>query len=200
MQRRLIALALCTQILLACGQQGPQPIEDVAVVDRPMPTTGAEPAERFALRSAARPGNEAPAFRYRLPDGWSQGAATPMRLIDLDAPGDVHCWVTRLSGDGGGLLRNLNRWRGEMGAEPMQATEIADLEQIELLGSDVPLLALHGRYQGRGGAPIDDAALRACATRYRGSLVSVKMVGPAAAVAEQEQAFRSFCASLEAPQ
>ena len=51
-----------------------------------------------------------------------------MRLASFDIPdaagnGDVS--ISKLSGNGGGLLANVNRWRGQVGLAPLEAGALA---------------------------------------------------------------------------
>ena len=65
---------------------------------------------------------------WQVPSGWKAAGPKPMRLASFDFPdaagnGDVS--ISKLSGNGGGLLANVNRWRGQVGLAPLEAAALA---------------------------------------------------------------------------
>ena len=65
---------------------------------------------------------------WQVPSGWKAAGPKPMRLASFDIPdaagnGDVS--ISKLSGNGGGLLANVNRWRGQVGLAPLEAGALA---------------------------------------------------------------------------
>ena len=65
---------------------------------------------------------------WQVPAGWKAAGPKPMRLASFDIPdaagnGDVS--ISKLSGNGGGLLANVNRWRGQVGLAPLEAGALA---------------------------------------------------------------------------
>ena len=53
--------------------------------------------------------------------------------------------LTVLQGDGGGLLGNVNRWRGQLGLEPLNETNLASgVQSVDSLGSEARLIDLNG--------------------------------------------------------
>ena len=53
--------------------------------------------------------------------------------------------MTVLQGDGGGLLGNVNRWRGQLGLEPVEEKDLKDmLKSVEALGDEAQLVDLTG--------------------------------------------------------
>lgn len=77
-------------------------------------------------------------LRWTLPDGWRrQGGSRPMRLATLEAgPPDrmIEVSVSQLGGDGGGLLANVNRWRGQIGLDPIKESELLRLVTAMTIG------------------------------------------------------------------
>ncbi|MFW6059290.1 MAG: hypothetical protein ACODAQ_03865 [Phycisphaeraceae bacterium] len=71
---------------------------------------------------------------WELPAGWEQ-VANPNRFrvvtfrasaadtSDASTSEPVEVAVSSLPGDGGGLLANLNRWRGQIGLEPLESAD-----------------------------------------------------------------------------
>ncbi len=78
-------------------------------------------------------------FKYKLPKGWQEVAPGPMRVASFKAPlsngRTVEVAVTTLSGPAGGLLANVNRWRGQVGLGAIASDQLGT--QIKLI-SDGP--------------------------------------------------------------
>ena len=59
--------------------------------------------------------------------------------------GSVNISMTVLQGDGGGMLENVNRWRGQLGLEPVEGKDLGKmLKPVEALGSEARLVNLTG--------------------------------------------------------
>ena len=53
--------------------------------------------------------------------------------------------MTVLQGDGGGLLGNVNRWRGQLGLESVEEKDLEDLlKPVEALGEEARLVDFTG--------------------------------------------------------
>jgi hypothetical protein len=110
---------------LSCDRQEAV-VEYIAPKDEPFQVA---PAERPGPPARSVAGPEA--IHWTLPAGWSRqsesrqfrfatlGAGTGKRRLEVS--------ISRLAGDGGGLLANINRWRVEqMGLEKIRAEQLAD--------------------------------------------------------------------------
>ena len=84
--------------------------------DHPPIQSAAPPADGLDKPPASKPA-------WAVPAGWSEQTPASVQLAryTADAPGGAKAeiTVTVLSGDGGGLLANVNRWRGQLGLEPL---------------------------------------------------------------------------------
>ncbi|MEW6072336.1 MAG: hypothetical protein AB1726_07010 [Planctomycetota bacterium] len=149
------------------------------------------------VAGAGGPAGEGGALRYALPEGWRDAGPQGMREVNLVAGETSQCYVIRLAGDGGGLIQNLNRWRGEFGLPPLDAAAVAALPTVAMLGEPCPLLEAAGEYQGMGGDTGAGKALLATLRIRPAESLFVKMVGPAAEVAAERAGFLAFVASLE---
>jgi hypothetical protein len=152
---------------------------------------------RAPAGSAAASGVGSTSFDWRVPDGWSEVDAGAFRVAAFAAPGDVEVSVSVLPGAAGGLAPNINRWRGQLGLGPLGPAEIDGLPTTDVGGRTAVEVDAEGRFQGQGRV-IDGARMLALATVAGDPAVFVKMIGPAAAVGEQVDAFREFAASFEA--
>lgn len=71
-------------------------------------------------------------LHWKLPTGWKEQPASGMRYASFTAPGtggtaDVS--VVVLPGPAGGDLANVNRWRGQIGLEPVDEKGLAAASQ-----------------------------------------------------------------------
>jgi len=188
--------ALCAAgaaCLAGCGGGGPETIDRVERV----------PAEeRIAppvMKTAERMGLIADrGFTWDLPEGWSRGPDSQMRLATFLIQSDplAECAVSTLYGDGGGLEANVNRWRSQMGPPPLSAGEIAALPRWPVLGTDAVAVEASGPYASMGGGTIDDALLLGVVCPMEGRTFFVKMTGSRAALEAERERFKAFCLSL----
>ena len=79
------------------------------------------------------PENKSAGFSWKKPESWIPSSGSSMRLASFDVPfsdgtGDLS--VIQLSGTGGGLEANVNRWRRQLNLEPQTLSEI-EKEMIE---------------------------------------------------------------------
>jgi len=139
-------------------------------------------------------------FEYELPDGWSVGPARMMRELNLEVGEASQCFVIVLPREGGGLSMNINRWRGEVGLDPIDNAEIAALPKVELLGAEVPLLEIHGEYEGMGGTGGEDMTVFGVPLIRQDSSVFVKFVGPREEAAAEKERFLELLTTLREAQ
>ena len=82
------------------------------------------------------------------PDSW--GFASPFgpekaRFTITDTNGTASVTMTVLQGDGGGLLGNVNRWRGQLGLDKLEEKKLADaLKPVEGLGEEARMIDIMG--------------------------------------------------------
>ena len=60
----------------------------------------------------------------------------------VDEYGASRVTVTRLSGDGGGALPNINRWRGQVNLPPVSSLTEQDALKVRIAGTDAAFLDL----------------------------------------------------------
>ena len=128
-------------------------------------------------------------FAWTLPEGWRRAPDKPMRAATFfTGPGEtLECYIAVFPGDTGGLLANVNRWRGQLDLPPLADSDVAKLESIPMLGRQAVLVEGEGKGSQLVGA--------ACPGQDRS--VFVKMSGPPDLVKAQRAAFLAFCRSLE---
>ncbi len=66
--------------------------------------------------------------RFQVPEHWearAPGAMQAARFVPRDAADRAEISVAMLPGDGGGRLANVNRWRRQLGLEPISEADLA---------------------------------------------------------------------------
>ena len=93
------------------------------------------------------------ALQYAVPDGWTQ--IPPAQFRDpnfiIDGIEGSEVYVTELPG-GGGLVANVNRWRGQLGLDALAPEEVTARTHLDFLGGHGVLVDFSGTYSGM--API----------------------------------------------
>ncbi len=210
--RFLPGLAVMAVLMSSCSDSsGPREItevrelsggdQEIRIVD--------SPAERFRMPSQMANGggntgkadsaDELP-FTWNTPEGWSRQTGLPMRDLSFSfgENGEGECYLSRLPGAGGGLVANVNRWRGQMGQEPLSEEEVAALPSKSLFGLEGTFIDVTGDFSGMGAAETKkDYRLLGVILTSEAGAVFVKMTGPADLVAANEANFDQFCASLQ---
>ena len=132
------------------------------------------------------------------PEGWREAPARTMRDVTFNlGPDDTtECYVAQLGGTAGGVLANLNRWRGQMGQASLSNDEFDALERIPMLGSEGVVVVVPGSFKGMAGEQIEEASLMGAVCPLEGRVVFVKLIGPSAIVEGAHDQFVSFCKSL----
>ena len=150
---------------------------------------GPEPEGALADRSRE--------LAYALPEGWRlQDGERPMRYMTLSAAEDLECVVYVLPGAAGGVAANVNRWRGQLGHDPLSEDELAATATLRCMRQDVPYVDVSGAYRGMQGPEIADARMLGVVCPLGDEAVFVKLVGPADAVGAQRAAFEAFVQSM----
>lgn len=159
------------------------PPSEAAPTPHPPPTaTPPPPAEPPAEASGPPAG-----VRWQVPQGWKQTAAGRMIAARIQA-GEAGVTVSRLGGDGGGELANLNRWRGQLGLDPVKQADLESVvETVNAGAGSISLVSLAGK----------DQSMLAGWTRRGEATWFFKMSGPPAAVEAEQERFRQFLGSVE---
>lgn len=76
---------------------------------------------------------------WKAPEDWKTEEVGQFLTAAYSMPGGGRVTVSKLGGDGGGLTANVNRWRGQVGMEPLPENEVAG-KRFDIAGSDKSLL------------------------------------------------------------
>ncbi len=144
---------------------------------------------------ATTPAVEAPTGNsiWEVPSGWQAADAGPMlfakfSIVRGDAMADVN--ISQLLRDGGGMLANVNRWRGQLGLNPFDETELAKNTYASGSASVVD-------FSGTNAKTGQPARLVAAAVPHGGQTWFYKLMGDDAIVAAQKEIFLKFVQSAK---
>jgi hypothetical protein len=129
---------------------------------------------------------------WSAPANWTTKPLGPVRKGSF-AIGDADLSITAFPGDVGGLLANLNRWRGELQLEPLTSANLPTAT-VTAPSADPALRFLVVDMAGNPGTP----------TRTLGAILPVgtgtyffKLKGPDATVAAAKPDFLAFLATVK---
>jgi hypothetical protein len=170
--------------------------------------TGPADAERQnLLAEAAKNPNPQSAIRnpqsqagkpltYDVPAGWAELPASAFAVATFrvgDGGQAATVTVSPLTGDGGGLKANVDRWRGQIGLGPTTEEALkAESKSIDVDGRPAVYVDLAGPESAGAGRK---RTLGVILPRG-GQTWFFKMVGPAELVGQQQQAFERFVRSV----
>lgn len=126
---------------------------------------------------------------WTVPAGWQKVAGEkPMRVATFTCPeGEIA--VSQFGGNAGGLLANVNRWRGQVGLEPVTAEQLPGVvQQFEIPGFAGATMRLKGESKHMLGAAIYEP--KADRTWF------IKLTTTPAVADAQEAAFVAFAKSF----
>lgn len=161
--RPLATVLLAALVLTGCDQAKPTsyqiPKEDRSVAmpgpaaapKKPAPAADGSMRVLPGMKEAA---NQAGGVSYTVPEGWEEVPPSGIRKANFkvsDESGSAELTVLTFPGDVGGLLANINRWRGQIGLEGTTAEELKELTEsysisnhnalyVQLEGSDQSIL------------------------------------------------------------
>ncbi|HEY5892286.1 MAG TPA: hypothetical protein VIT91_03555 [Chthoniobacterales bacterium] len=131
--------------------------------------------------------------QWVVPSGWQELPPTGMRVASFSSGrGDakeLDVSVVTFPGEAGGLLANVNRWRGQMKLEPVADT--TGIETQDVAGQ--PLQIVEFSEPGQDHAMLGAIFLRPDQSWF------VKLTGSKATVAAEAVRFREFAQSFRFP-
>ena len=129
-------------------------------------------------------------LKWNLPEGWvDTGKKSSMRLATLGVKDkkDVEISVTRVPGDVGGELANVNRWRRQMGLAPVKAEDLQkEFEVIETKVGKAKLVDLNS----------GDKQMVAVMLPYKENTYFFKMMGSKESIGSQKENLVKLIKSL----
>ena len=150
-----------------------------------------------AMQTASTGADDKPT--WTVPAGWQEGQLAQFLVAKyvIAGTGDAQAAVnvSSLAGDGGGLLPNVNRWRGQLGQPPLAADDLANLLTIDASGVKGTLVDIAGT-DPRTSQP---ARLIGVVLPLNGQTWFYKLMGDATVVAQQKAALIQFIQSAKYP-
>ena len=142
-------------------------------------------------------------FSWDVPESWQAipGSAMRMANFTFGESAEGQCYFPMLRG-GGGLLLNLNRWRGQMGLDPVDEAALAGLPEKRFLFGNGKFIELDGDFKSMGATEsVSDYRMLGLIMPEMdmgGTKVAffVKMTGPRELVESELNNFNTFCASI----
>ncbi len=195
--RQLSSFALLSALLAlaACGRNDVQ----VYRVAKEQPASAAD-AQQAAM-PAGHPNmgggaSEAPSLKWTLPAGWEEVAPGEMRLASFkikDGAKQADVGVFPLPGMAGRDIDNVNRWRGQVGLQPITEDEMAkEAQAVDVARQKAQLFDMAGQNPSSG----DKTRILAAILRRNDTSWFFKMNGDDDLVAKQKPAFIDFLKSL----
>jgi len=151
-------------------------------------------AETVAAAPLSSAPTRAPAGQHwDVPETWNELPATQFLLAKYQVPADggtvAEVTVSKLGGDAGGMLPNVNRWRGQLALEPVDEMGLSQLVSAIRAGSvDATLVELEGTDM-KSGTP---ARMLAVIVPLPNETWFFKMTGPVPVMETKADEFRAF--------
>jgi len=157
------------------------------------------PGMNADVQAAAAADSSAAKPTWTVPADWQAGPLAQFLVAKFIIPGSGSATaavnVSSLAGDGGGLLPNVNRWRGQLGQPPLAADDLANLLTIDASGVKGTLVDIAGT-DPRTSQP---ARLIGVVLPLNGQTWFYKLMGDAPVVAQQKDALIQFIQSAKYP-
>lgn len=139
-----------------------------------------------------------PKITWTTPSGWTEEPASQMRVASFSVKSDdgkqADVSVVPLPGAAGGVLANVNRWRGQVGLTPLSEEEIKkEAQPVEIAGEPAELFAQMGKNPASG----DDSGILGVIQERDGMAWFFKMTGDAALVTKEQPSFIAFLKSVK---
>jgi hypothetical protein len=144
-------------------------------------------------QTAAAPPNDsgAPRIQWKAPESWTEVPPSSMCYASFSAPGEdgskIDISVVTFPGDGGSDVDNINRWRGQIGLAPVDASAVSS--------AITPLKTADTTFSTADIAG-DKTRTIAAWTRRDGRVWFFKATGPGAAVEKEKPNFVKFIESV----
>jgi len=137
-------------------------------------------------------------FQFTKPDGWDeqppdnrQGIYRPAVFLVRDGGHLAEISVVPLAGDGGGAAANVNRWRRQLGLDPLDDAQIRkELRNLDVASGKAPYVDLTGR------DPTGPQRILGAWIVHGSRTWFIKMKGSPELVGKQQAGFEAFVQSI----
>jgi len=194
MKRPTIAIlgALLATLATGCGKDEITQM----TVKKVQPLLDEPPAEKESNPQGGPATSPGPVkqLSYDKPENWTDEGASGMRAASFtagSAEARVQVSAIRLAGAAGGLLPNVNRWRGQLGLDPIVQDEL-ELTTITLASGSAKLVEMESPASGDEVAQATLVAI----VEQAGNSWFFKMTGPRDSVVAERTHFDDFMKSV----
>ncbi|HWA85055.1 MAG TPA: hypothetical protein VG710_02435 [Opitutus sp.] len=172
-------------------KEKPDPLPPILTGDAPMSGAGGADMASTAVPTAS--GND---LTWDAPATWKAQPLSAMRKGSFTVTGSdgaaADLSITAFPGDVGGLLANVNRWRGQVQLPPIGDSELATATtQLESRGLTFVVVDV-----ANSPSPKTDRILGAIVP-FEGATWFFKLKGPDALVEQQKSAFMTFLQTVK---
>jgi hypothetical protein len=134
---------------------------------------------------------------WEVPAGWSEVPGGQFLVAKFNIAGESNAQaavnVSMSTGDGGGLLANVNRWRQQLGLSPASETDLAKTAtSVEIAGGKATMVDMSGT-DARTRQP---ARIVGAIVPQSGQTWFYKLMGESKLVESQKEAFNRFVQSV----
>jgi hypothetical protein len=179
-------LILCLGYLFGCSQSD----VTTTVVEK----DSLSPSSSFQAPSSD---NE---IKWTAPSSWQRAEPSAFQIANFTikgkSGGEAHASIVPLMGEAGGLLPNINRWRGQIGLAPIGEEKIKDISRkITVNGQTLTLVTLTSAAGEMGS---EQKSRLVVAILKRGEKTwFFKLLGDEAVVTETEPTFLEFLKTIQ---
>ncbi|MDE3084513.1 MAG: hypothetical protein KGJ37_04730 [Verrucomicrobiota bacterium] len=181
-------LWFCAVLLLAACR-------DEKIISYSAPKDAAPPAANLSDAAAGAPG-----IHWQKPAGWQEQPHESIRigsfLVNGTDGAKADMSVTTFLGDVGGDLANVNRWRGQLGLQPIDKAALSQAVQVvDASAGRFQFVDLVGEASGENSAKKTTRLLGAW-LKQPGRTWFFKLIGDDVLVAAQRENFTAFLKSV----
>lgn len=176
--------------------------EPVAMAAAPEPAVSRETMAADATSGPTATGDRGSAIGYEVPEGWSDGGASGMRLATLFIGDPADKREVTIIPASGTLAGNVERWQGQLEAtaapeivKEKAAAAITAAETLDVGGTTATVVLLRDA-EATGDEATGQAILGAMIPVDESRALFVKFKGDAAVAARERERFSRFVSSI----
>jgi hypothetical protein len=187
-----LAVAITSGLLVAAIGAGCDRDDSIRVYQAPRdPPPAANVGAQPHSAPASQPVQQSAGAPWDIPPGWQQQPDKPMRVATFEA-GGAEVIITRFGSESfSSLLANINRWRAQVGLEPLDDANAVKSQEVAVGRHKAKMFDMIGPEKAGSAHRLRVAVL------VNGPEVwYFKMQGPSGAVEQQASAFDQFLQSV----
>jgi hypothetical protein len=147
---------------------------------------------------ATAPSSGQPKPNWEVPSGWKEVPGGQFLVAKFTLTGAANAQanvnVSMSPGEGGGMIANFNRWRGQLGLPPVAEADLAkDIQPLDLPGGKASVADITGQ-DAKSGQKV---RLLAVVIPRAGETWFYKLMGNAEVVRQEKDAFMKFVQSVK---